>query len=836
MKTFNPHTDMNTCPSSSTCRGVLILSLIALILPTSLLGRSVNAVNAGTSTVAVLPEEVLLFGREGTQRLLVQSVHDGGLEESLHDRAEWSSSNAQVVRIDGDVAVATGDGEATISVKVGGSTASVPARVTGFDRPFEWSFRHHVLPVLSKADCNSGACHGAAAGQKGFKLSLRGHFPAGDFDQITRQAQGRRIEPSDPGRSLLLLKPTTALPHKGGQKIEEGSKEYRVLSGWIAAGTPGPAANDPSIVRIEVLPRGVTLQPGAEQPLVVLAHYSTGRVEDVTRWAKYTATSTAVAEADEHGHVVVRGHGECAITVWYSSRIAIATVTVPYEHDVSSEEITASPQRNLIDALVLEKLSSLRVPPSARSSDEEFLRRAFVDTIGVLPTADEARRFLTSEIASQEKRDALIDELLARPEFIDYWTYKWSDLLLVTSRKLRTEGMWSFYKWIRNHVEANTPWDEMVHSLLVSSGSTLENGGANFYVLHQDPRDMAETSSQAFMGLSIGCAKCHNHPLEKWTNDQYYGMANLFARVRTKSGTKNGERIVFSSTEGELIQPLTGRAQPPRPLDGIPVSFKATADRRLTLADWMVDASNPYFSRAVTNRVWANFMGVGIVEAVDDLRVTNPPSNPRLLDELAGYLVEQDFDLKALMRLILQSNTYQRSSRATARNSDDERFYSRYYPRRLRAEVLLDAFSQVTGVPTPFAGYASGWRAMQLPDSNVASYFLQSFGRPAREQTCECERTAEPSVSQVLHITNGSTLNDKLGATENYLSKVLESGVSDKEIVEDAFLRTLSRFPRAAEAEGLLKVLGGVSPGERRATLEDIYWSLVSTKEFLFNH
>ena len=743
------------------------------------------------------------------------------------------------------------------------------------------TFRNHVQPVLAKFGCSSGACHGAAAGQNGFKLSLRGYDDEGDYIALTRQALGRRIIPADPGRSLLLLKPTAAIPHKGGKRFEVGSLEYRVLAEWISAGAPGPKTEDPRIERIEFLPEHVVLRPAATRQFTVRAHFSDGHTEEVTRWAKYTAADASVAQVDDNGNVQVVGTGEGPVTAWYLSRIAIASVTVPATNEVSPSVFAKAQRRNFIDDLALEKLQDLNLPPSPRCSDAEFIRRAFLDTIGVLPTAQETREFLAAcakarsdgavesrsdgrssadnptlqhsstprdSIPPASARGQLIESLLQRPEFVDYWSHKWSDLLLVSSKRLKPAAMWTYYRFIRNNVAANTPWDAFVRKIITAQGSTLENGAGNFYVLHEDPRAMAETTTQAFLGMSINCAKCHNHPMEKWTNEQYYRFANLFARVRAKTGTGDGDEIIFVSGQGDIVQPLSGKAQPPTPLDGQPLPLQDARDRREALADWLTSRANPYFARSIANRVWANFFGMGLIDPVDDLRVTNPASNEKLLSAIANYLADQRFDLKALMRAILQSETYQRSSESLPENKTESRFYSRYYPRRLMAEVLLDAYSQVTGVPTEFQTdlrnenrglgekYPLGLRAIQLPDTKIASYFLKTFGRPDREKTCECERTAEANVAQVLHIANGDTINQKLGAKENTISRQLAAKTPPEKSVEDAYLSALSRYPTETERERMLKTLSEAKETELRPLVEDMYWALLSSKEFLFNH
>ena len=455
------------------------------------------------------------------------------------------------------------------------------------------SFRNQVQPILARYGCSGGACHGAAAGQGGFKLSLRGYDDEGDYLTITRSAKGRRVCLEDPVRSLFLLKPAKLVAHKGGERFKADSPEFQILADWIASGAPGPQANDPRIERIEVSPPHVTLKSNQTQQIKVTAFFNDGHNEDVTRWVKYTAGNTSVATVDDNGLAKVTGHGEGTVTAWYLSKLSIATITVPYEDAPLAQAFDEFKPRNFIDERVKEKLRELNLPPSARCTDAEFIRRVFLDTIGVLPTAEETRAFLAD--AKAGKRDRLIDSLLRRPEFVDYWSYKWCDLFLVNSDKLPVQPMWSYYQWIRRNVELNTPWDEMVRDLLTSTGSTLENGAGNFFTLHDEPTRLAETVSTAFLGMSIQCAKCHNHPMEKWTNDQYFAFANLFSRVRAKNGGVTDERVVFASTEGDIVQPLTGKAQPPTPLDGKPIPLTSSEDRRITLANWLTVAGESVF-------------------------------------------------------------------------------------------------------------------------------------------------------------------------------------------------------------------------------------------------
>ena len=723
---------------------------------------------------------------------------------------------------------------------------------TAAARADDVSFELDVIPILSKAGCNGGGCHGALAGKGGFRLSLFGYDPAADHLAITRDAHGRRVDLAEPAASLLLTKPTTAVAHKGGRRLDPDGDDYRILAAWITAGGPGPGEREKRLVGIELAPAETVTAPGAAATVAVTARYDDGSTRDVTRWARFTSTDEAVATVDGGGKVSVIGHGEGAVTAWFSSKIAVARIVSPFPYDVPDEVFARAPRANLVDDLVLEQLQKLRLEPSPPCDDATFLRRAFLDTIGRLPSPEEVRSYLAD--TAPAKRERLVDLLLARPEFVDYWAYKWSDVFLVTGSKLRPEAVNAYYRWIRDRVAENTPWDRLVREVVTASGSSLENGATNYFAVHQDPETMAENTSQAFLSLSIGCAKCHNHPLEKWTNDQYYAFANLFARVRAKGwggDARNGDgrRTVFVDQRGDLIQPRTGRPQAPAPLDGAPLAAADPGDRRAALAAWLTAPENPYFTRSVVNRVWANFFGVGLVEPVDDLRASNPASNEKLLAALSAYTVEHGYDLKALMRFVLLSETYRRSSEPLPRNRDDRKWFARTYPKRLMAEVLSDAISDVTGVRDAYTevalndgssekitGYAPETRALELHDSAVKNYFLKTFGRNARDITCECERSNQPSLVQVLHLANGATINGKLAAKESRVTQLLATDPKPQGIVAEAWMRCLSRPPTDAERKPLEEMLGKAKPEERREIVEDIYWSLLTSREFLFRH
>jgi hypothetical protein len=749
---------------------------------------------------------------------------------------------------------AAGDGRTLVTASVGGRTAAVEVTVVGGSGEPVFSFVNDVQPVLTRLGCNSGACHGALAGKGGLKLSLRGYDPQADHFVLTRQARGRRVDRFHPEDSLLLLKPTATVKHGGGMRLLGDSIEYRILAGWVRQGAPGPVAGEPIVQRIELLPAAITAEPGRKYRLLVRAVYSDGRVRDVTRWSKFSSNEELTAAVDADGVVSVNGRGEAALSAIYETRVAGIRLASPQSQPVPPAVFAGAPRRNFIDEHVLRKLEQLRIPPSPPCDDYEFVRRAFLDTIGTLPTPTEVRAFAADQ--APDKRDKLIESLLSRPEYVDYWSYKWSDLLLVSSR-LSSPSMWSFHSWIRKSVADNKPWDKFAREVLTASGGTLDNGAAGYFVLHKPLTELTETTSVTFMGMSITCARCHNHPLEKWTQTQYYGLANLFARVRMKTGERTGEIIVYTAPEGDTAHPRTGLPVPPQPLDGPAADPNSRADRREFFADWLVKPGNPFFARAFVNRVWRNFLGRGIFEAEDDLRAGNPPVNEELLAALAADFEKNGYDVKRLIRTITGSATYRQSSRPQPGNEQDDRFFSRYLVRRLSAEVILDAYSQIAGVPTAFQEdgrnrnttntpmYPLGTRALQLPDVKIASQFLDNFGRPERAQACSCERTDDSSVTQALHLSNGKTLNDKLKSPQSRVEQWLKAGITDEAAIEETFLMCLSRPPTAAEktrfAAAMAEAMRDAPTDEagrraaRRAALEDLVWSTATSREFLFN-
>jgi hypothetical protein len=708
-----------------------------------------------------------------------------------------------------------------------------------------------VLPVMTKMGCNSGPCHGAAAGKNGFKLTLRGYDPETDYFTLTHQALARRTERMEPAKSLILLKPTLTIPHGGGRRFSTGSPEYQVISGWIAQGLPAPEDSDARVTAIQVLPHEASLRPGAEQQLVVTAVFSDGRREDVTRWAKYDSGDEGVATVDNNGRVTMHSYGEAPVTVWYQSHVTFSRLRIPYPYHLQEAVFKNAPRHNYIDAAILKHLEALHVPPSPTASDSEFIRRAYLDAAGILPTPVQVEAFLKDR--SPEKRNQLIEALIKRPEFVDYWAYKWSDLLLVSSNRLSNEEMWSYYNWIRESVAENKPWDQLVSQVVTATGNTVKNGAANYWVIHRDPLDTSENMAQAFLGITITCAHCHNHPLAKWTQKDYYGMANLFARVRLKTFSSSGARpgigplfnnvTVYSAPTGEFTDDRYMTVLPPKPLDAKPLPEAAPGDTRIYFAKWLTSSDNPFFARSMVNRLWRNFMGRGLIEPVDDLRATNPSTNDELLDELVKDFTAHNFDINYMIRTIMQSATYQTSSEPLKENASDDKFGSHYLIKRLPAEVLLDAYSQVTQEAEKFAGYPVGTRALQLPDTAVKSYFLDAFGRPIRQQTRESERTSVPTITQALHIINGDTLNNKLRAPDNSINALMKRGLSDEQIVNDLYLASFSYYPKDTERTALVKALQSAEQQKvtgvdnpRREALNDMTWAMLTSEAFMFNH
>jgi hypothetical protein len=698
-------------------------------------------------------------------------------------------------------------------------------------------FERDVVPILTRFGCNSGACHGKARGQNGFQLSLLGFDRDFDYAALTSEGRGRRVFPAAPEFSLLLRKPTGQTPHGGGKRLAVGDAHYEVLRRWIAEGMPRRVEGAPALARISVEPAERIMAAGARQPLTVTAHYADGSTRDVTGLTTFQSNESTIASVTESG-LVQAGPvpGEAAVMARFMEKFAVCQVAIPLDGTVPPEVYARLPRANFIDGHAWDKLQRLGITPSEPCGDATFLRRAHLDAIGRLPTPEEVRTFLTDQ--SPDKRARLVDRLLERPEYADFWANKWADLLRPNPYRVGNKAVLNFDAWLRDAFRRNKPYDQFVRELLTAQGSTFRNGAAVVFRDRREPDEITPMMSQLFLGVRLDCAKCHHHPFEVWGQEDFYRLAAYFARVGRK-GTglsppiSGGEEIVFTATAGQVKHPVTGQVLGPRPLGGPAPGDDPERDPREALADWVTSDANPYFARVIVNRVWADLMGRGLVDPVDDLRATNPPSNGPLLDALADDFRKQGYDLKKLLRRIMTSHVYSLSSRPTERNVADTRNYSRHYRQRLRAEVLLDAVSDITGVTETFAAAPPGTRAVQLWTVRTQSVFLDSFGRPDPNQDPPCERTSDTTVVQALHLMNSPALHRKVISDAGRAAQLAASKKAPAEIVDELYLLAYSRMPTADE-----RAYGGKLYGEagadRRRTTEDLLWALINTPEFIF--
>jgi hypothetical protein len=699
----------------------------------------------------------------------------------------------------------------------------------------EPNFELDVMPVLTATGCNQGACHGKARGQNGFALSLLGFDAAFDYSSIVEQAHGRRVFPAAPDNSLLLRKATLAVPHGGGERIKPGSAEYEIVRRWIATGMPRAGASAPSLDRIVVEPEPHVMPAESAEQLQVLAHYSDGSVRDVTRLTNFTSSEPGVVSVE--GGLVRAGKlpGEATLTIRYMNHIVPWNTAIPIEGAVDANLYASLPRRNFIDGHVWDKLQTVGVVPSEPAADHTFLRRAYLDVIGRVPTAEEARAFLADK--SPVKRDELVDALLARPEYADYWANKWVDLLRPNPYRVGIKPTMALDAWIREAFRENRPYDQFVRELLTAEGSAWRNGAATFFRDRRTPDEITTVVSQLFLGVRLECAKCHHHPFEVWGQDDFYSLAAYFSRVAHKgegisAPISGGEEIVYVAESGSVKHPITGEVLPPRPLFGEAPPIADGEDPRIALAAWITSPENKYFAQVAVNRVWAELMGRGIVDPVDDLRATNPPSNPALLESLADDFREQGYDLKKLIRRIMTSEVYALSSTPNPRNVSDTRNYSRHYRTRLRAEVLLDAISDITGVPEEFRGMPQGTRSMEIWTHRVESLFLDAFGRPDPNQDPPYERQPDSTIVQALHLMNAPDLHKKVSYEHGTAAKLAASDKPAEAVVEELYLLLYSRLPTSAESTEVSATFAAM-PDRRQAT-EDLMWALMNTPEFMF--
>lgn len=731
------------------------------------------------------------------------------------------------------------NGDAVVAVTVDGVAKNIEVHIEGVVADPKVEFGEQVLPILYKAGCNGGACHASQHGKGGFTLSVMGYDPPADRNAIVRDRMQRRVNLLNPAESLFLKKPTMAMPHGGGRRLAVGSTDYNILSAWIAAGAPEPKPDARKVTKLIVTPFARVGQPGLKQQLRVEALFSDGKTRDVTAWARFDSMDEAVLSVTPAGLVTAIGRGQAPIMVRYEGQAEISTVVIPFADSV---DLAGWQNQNFIDELASAKFKELGIVPSPRCDDASFLRRAFFDAIGTQPTLEETTAFLDS--TDPEKRKKLIDRLLGftgdpaqdvyNDKYAGFWTLKWADLIRNNSATLGKTGMWALHNWLRESFRTNRPFDEFVRELVTAKGSIFSNGPANYYRIANNPPDLAEATSQLFLGIRLQCAKCHHHPFEKYSQADYYGFAAFFSRVGTKGsaefGIFGGEQVVLVRSGGEVTHPRTGQVMKPTPLDGEPVDDPL--DRRIPLAKWLTSPENDLFARNIVNRYVGYLLGRGLVEPIDDMRSTNAPTNVPLMQALVRELRSSGFNVKQLMRTIMNSRLYQLDSQPSPENAGDNRFYSHFKVKRISAEPLLDAIDYVTGSPTKYPNLPLGTRATDLPDSNYQNPFLVTFGKPKRASVCECERSPDENLAQALHTLNGDVVATKIADGKGRIAMLLAAKKPHDEIVTELYLASLSRRPTPAELEASHKFLAE-SPSPQEC-YQDLLWALINSKQFLF--
>ena len=779
----------------------------------------------------------VLRGADARQQLLVVGRYEDGRLDDYTRRVRYDARPPGIVEIDAAGLVRpVAEGQVKITARGPGRLRDqLTLEVAQLVDPPPVNFVNQVVPIFTKHGCNAGACHGKSSGQNGFKLSLLGFYPDEDYEYLTKEARGRRVFPTAPERSLLLLKATGELPHGGGERLQVGGPEYQLLVRWMEQGLPYGSPEDAFVERLEVFPSQRTLARGGEQQLAVQAIYSDGTRHDVTALAQFESNDAEMAEVAPSGLVrALDVVGDVAVMARFQGHVAVFRATLPAEGVAGG---TPRP-RNFIDELVFARLQSLGIPASPPCDDATFLRRATLDIAGRLPTAEEVRAFEAE--TDDGKRDRLIERLLASPDYADYFASKWNAVL--RNRRVNdnyARGAYAFHGWIRQALYQNMPYNEFVRGIVAATGEILEHPPVAWYRMVNTPELQVEDTAQLFLGLRIQCARCHHHPFERWSQHDYYSLAAFFSRVGVKPGSGglgNDEPAVFHNRgEAGAVNPRTGETLPPAVLGGPPLAIEPDDDPRHVLVDWMESPDNPYFAAALVNRYWKHFFGRGIVDPEDDMRVTNPPSHPELLDALARHFVQSGYDLKELVRTICRSQTYQLASEPLPANQADRRNFSHYYPKRLQAEVLYDALHQLTGTVPEFPGLPSGTRAVQLPDSSTSNYFLQVFGRPEGTSACECERSTEANLAQSLHLLNSEEVQSRLGAEGGRVARLAaDESLTDRQRVEELYAWAFARRPAAEELQLTLAHLQRAE--DKRQALEDVVWALVNTKEFQFNH
>jgi hypothetical protein len=787
----------------------------------------------------IFPPAVSLETKRDFQRLVVLATFKDATTRDVTAFANLHVADPKVVALEDYSAHALADNGATeVVAELGGLSAKVPVKVKDGLKDRAVSFRLDVMPVFLRGGCNQGGCHGAARGKDGFRLSLFGMDPAGDYTRLTREMIGRRINLAIPEESTLIEKSIGAVPHTGNKLFEADSTYNRTLLEWIANGAHDDAPDVSTVTGIEVFPKQIVLEgPNATQQITVRATYSDGTDRDVTSLALFMSNNDPVAKVTKQGMVTSAERGAAFMLARFNVFSVTAQVIV-----IPKDLVYARPKAeeyNYVDAAVNERLHRLRIAPSGLCTDEEYVRRVYIDVVGLYPKPDEIRAFLADK--RPDKRAQLVDVLLQRKEFTELWVMKWSELLQIRSGINGGNNQPPFYKnallyynWLADRIGQNQPLNEIVVDLLSANGGTVSNPPVNFYQTELDKLKLSENVAQVFMGMRIQCAQCHNHPFDRWTMNDYYGFNAFFAQIGRKNTDDPQEVIIYNNKNGESQHFLTKANVKPKFLGGEEPDLKPGDDRRKALAEWIASPRNPWFARNISNIVWAHFFGIGVVDPVDDVRVSNPPSNPELLDQLAQRLTDYKYDVRKLVKDVVSSAAYQRSSKPNASNTGDKLNFARAQVRRVRAEVLLDAISQITETPNKFQGLPIGARAVQIADGAVSNYFLTTFGRAKRESVSSTEVKTDPNLSQALHLMNGDAINDRI-RRGRVVERLIADGKSNDEIVTDLFMRVFGRAPQANEKGAVLKAVAD-DPANRQGVLEDAFWALLNSKEFVFSH
>ena len=781
-------------------------------------------------SIAVFPPDVNMQSARGKQRIIVQASYADGITRDITAQAKVTISDPKIAKIVNLEVLPVGDGKCSIAVEFEGKTTQIPVDVKDATKDRPISFKLDVMPIFLRNGCNQGGCHGAARGKDGFRLSLFGFDPDGDHYRLTRELNGRRINLAIPEESLLVEKSIGKVPHTGGQKFAVGEQYYNDLVRWVDAGGPQDPAGIATPVSVDLFPKTALLDgKGSTQQLIVRAKYSDGSERDVTSLALFLSSNDSSGKVSPNGLVTAGDRGEAFVMARFSTfTVGVPFIVLPKDLKFS---FPTTPEKNYIDTLVNAKLKNLRIAPSATCSDEVFLRRIFIDLTGMLPSVEEYKTFMANK--SADKREQLVKELMERKEFSELWVLKWAELLQIrSSNQVSYKATLLYYNWLQDRIARNVPLNQWVQELLGANGGTFNNPVTNYYQNETDILKVTENVAQVFMGMRIQCAQCHNHPFDRWTMDDYYGFAAFFTQIGRKRTDDPRELVVFNSGSGEINHPLGGRRMAPKYLGG-EVPDVVGKDRRALMAEWLASPKNPYFATNLSNMVWTHFFGLGIINEVDDVRVSNPPSNSELLEELGKKFTEYNYDFKRLVKDIVLSNSYQLSTQTNSSNESDTKNFSHSSIRRIKAETFLDCISQVTETKNKFPGLPLGARAVQIADGQVSNYFLTTFGRATRESVCSCEVKLDPTLSQSLHLLNGDATTQRI-TQGNLIGKLLKEKKTPEEILDEIYVRCLSRMPSADEKTKVLALVNAEK--DKKQVLEDAFWAVLNTREYMFNH